>query len=126
MSSAHRGTATGVTEAALLGDRRFRPHRHECQLDGIFSQKSLCGLFFCHAALLAIKQIESPFTNDLRQFQEIASSAPLAMVAVAIDYVSPELGCLCHYQIKFPLRQLIKLLKLNRSVKQVTFKPLWI
>ena len=76
--------------------------------------KKVCVVFFfCRAALLAIKLIESPFTNDLRQFQEIAGSAPLAMVAVAIDYVSPELGCLCHYQIKFPLRQLIKLLKLN-------------
>jgi hypothetical protein len=89
--------------------------------------KKVCVVFFfCRAALLAIKLIDSPFTNDLRQFQEIAGGAPLAMVAVAIDYVSPELGCLCHYQIKFPLRQLIKLLKLNRSVKQVTFKPLWI
>ena len=48
------------------------------------------------------------------------------MVAVAIDYVSPDLGSLCHYEIKLPLRQLIKLLELNRAVKQVTLKPLWI
>ena len=47
------------------------------------------------------------------------------MVAVAIDYISPELGSLCHYQIKLGLRQLIKLLKLDRAIKQVTFKPLW-
>lgn len=47
------------------------------------------------------------------------------MVAVAIDYISPDLGSLCHYKIQLPLRQLIKLLELNRAVKQVTFKPLW-
>jgi hypothetical protein len=52
--------------------------------------------FFCRAALLEIKLIESPFTNDLRQFQEIAGGAPLAMVAVAVDYISPDLGSLCH------------------------------
>jgi len=52
--------------------------------------------FFCRAALLEIKLIESPFTNDLRQFQEIANGAPLAMVAVAIDYIRPDLGSLCH------------------------------
>ena len=48
------------------------------------------------------------------------------MVAVAIDCISPDLGSLCHNQIQLPLRQLIKLLKLNRAVKQVAFKPLWI
>jgi hypothetical protein len=53
--------------------------------------------FFRRAALLAIKLIESPFTNDLRQFQEIAGGAPLAMVTVAIDCISPNLGSLCHY-----------------------------
>ena len=77
-------------------------------------------------ALVAIKLIESPLTNDLRQFQKIAGGAPLAMVAVAIDRISPDLGSLCHYEIKLPLRQLIKLLKLNRAVKQVAFKPLWV
>jgi hypothetical protein len=70
---------------------------HDCQLDGIHSQKRLCDLFFCRAALLAIKQSESTFTNDLRKFQEIAGGAPFAMVAVAIDYISPDLGSLCHY-----------------------------
>ena len=87
---------------------------------------SQCGLFFCRAALVSIKLIESPLTNDLRQFQEIAGGAPLAMIAVAIDYISPDLGSLCHYQVKLTLRQLIKLLKLDRAVKQVAFKPLWI
>ena len=56
----------------------------------------VCMVFFCGAALLAIKLIDSSFTNDLRQFQEIASCAPLAMVAIAIDYISPDLGSLCH------------------------------
>jgi len=65
--------------------------------DGIHSLKRLCDLFFCRAALLAIKLIESPFTNDLRQFQKIAGGAPLAMVAVAIDHISPDLSSLCHY-----------------------------
>jgi hypothetical protein len=60
--------------------------------------KKVCVVFFfCRAALLAIKLSESPFTNDLRKFQEIAGSAPFAMVAVAIDYISPDLGSLCHY-----------------------------
>ena len=53
--------------------------------------------FFCRAALFAIKLSESPLTNDLRQFQEIAGGAPLAMVAVAIDYIGPDFGSLCHY-----------------------------
>ena len=48
-------------------------------------------------ALVAIKLIESPLTNDLRQFQKIAGGAPLAMVAVAIDRISPDLGSLGHY-----------------------------
>ena len=60
--------------------------------------KKVCVIFFfCRAALLAIKLSESPFTNDLRQFQEIAGGAPLAMVAVAIDCISPNFGSLCHY-----------------------------
>jgi len=78
------------------GDRRFRPHTHDCQLDGSHSKKLYVVFFFCRAALLEVKLIESPFTNDLRQFQEIAGGAPLAMVAVAIDYISPDLGSLCH------------------------------
>ena len=62
--------------------------------------KKVCVIFFfCRAALLAIKLSESPFTNDLRKFQEIAGSAPFAMVAVAIDYISPDLSSLCHYKI---------------------------
>jgi hypothetical protein len=81
---------------------------------------------FYLASLLAIKLSESPFTNDHRQFQEIAGGAPLAMIAVAIDYISPDLGSLWHYQVKLTLRQLIKLLKLDRVVKQVAFKSLWI
>jgi hypothetical protein len=59
--------------------------------------KKVCVVFFFYrAALLEIKPIESPFINDLRQFQEIAGGAPLTMVAVAIDYISPDLGSLCH------------------------------
>jgi hypothetical protein len=62
--------------------------------------KKVCVVFFFwRADLLAIKLSESPFTNDLRKFQEIASGTPLAMVAVAIDYVSPDLRSLCHYKI---------------------------
>jgi hypothetical protein len=60
-------------------------------------KKACVVFFFCRAALLAIKLIESPFTNDLRQFQKIAGGAPLAMVAVAIDHISPDLSSLCHY-----------------------------
>ena len=51
----------------------------------IEGEKACVVFCFCLAALLAIKLSETPFTNDLRQFQEIASGAPLAMVAVAID-----------------------------------------
>jgi hypothetical protein len=74
-------------------------HTHDWQIDGIHSQKACVVFFFCRAALLTIKLIESPFTNDLCQFQEIAGRAPLAMVAVAIGYISPDLGSLCHYKI---------------------------
>ena len=48
------------------------------------------------------------------------------MVAIAIDRVSSELGGLCHQQIQLPLGQVIKLLKLNRAIKQVALEPLWI
>jgi hypothetical protein len=48
-------------------------------------------------ALLTIKLVESPLANDLGQFQEIAGGAPLAMVAVAIHYISPDLSSLRHY-----------------------------
>ena len=48
------------------------------------------------------------------------------MVAVTIDQVGSELGGLCHQQIQLPLGQVIKLLKLNRAIKQVALEPLWI
>ena len=78
------------------------------------------------SALLALKLIEAPFSNDFRQFQEVTRSAPLAMVAIAIDQVGSEFGGLCHQQIQLPLGQLIQLLKLDRAIKQVAFEPLWV
>jgi hypothetical protein len=67
---------------------------------------------------------DSPFTNKSCQLQEVASGAPLAMVAVTIDQVGSELGGLCHQQIQLPLGQLVELLKLNRAIKQVALEPL--
>ncbi len=90
-----------LRKGALLSDAASAiydsDHMYDCQLDGIHSQRSLCCLFFRRSNLLAIKLIESPLINNLCQFQEVASGAPLAMVAVAIECISPDLGSLCHY-----------------------------
>lgn len=75
---------------------------------------------------MTIQLIDSPFTNDFRQLQKVTRSAPLAMVPVAIDQISSQLGGLCHQQVELPLGQIVKLLKLNRSVEQVALEPLWI
>jgi hypothetical protein len=83
------GVALGDGGLAQLGDT------HANSMASIV-KKVYVVFFFCRAVLLEIKLIESPFTNDLRQFQEIAGGAPLAVVAVAINYISPDLGSLCH------------------------------
>ena len=66
---------------------------------------------------LAIKLLDAPFTNDLGQLQEVTGGAPLAVVPVAIDQISSELGGLCHQQVQLGLGQLVELLKLNRAIK---------
>ncbi len=85
-----------VAEAALLAIDGSGHTRTTANSMACIVKKVCVVFFFCRAALLEIKLIESPFTNDLCQFQEIAGGAPLAMVAVAIDYISPDLGSLCH------------------------------
>lgn len=62
---------------------------------------------------MTIQLIDSPFTNDFRQLKKVTRSAPLAMVPVAIDQISSQLGGLCHQQVELPLGQIVKLLKLN-------------
>lgn len=66
---------------------------------------------------MTIKLIESPFTNDLGQFQEVPRGAPLAVVAVTINQIGSELGGLCHHQIQLSLGQVVELLKLNGTIK---------
>jgi hypothetical protein len=66
---------------------------------------------------LAIKLLDAPFTNDLGQLQEVTGGAPLAVVSVAINQISSELGGLCHQQVQLALGQLIELLKLNRAIQ---------
>ena len=67
-----------------------------------------------------------PVTNNLRQLKEVTSGAPLPMVAITINPIRSELGRLCHQQVQLALGQLIKVLKLNRAIKQVALEPLGI